>query len=134
LNYAEATNEADGATGDVYNVLTQIRDRAGILPGVDGLYGIPAGLTQEQMRDLIHNERRIEMAFEEQRYWDLRRWKEAKDAMTQPVQGMVIIKAMTLNYNIVNVLQPKFDDRQYFYPIPFDEVLKNSNMVQNPGW
>jgi hypothetical protein len=135
LNYAEAVNESDGPTTEVYNMLTMIRDRAGIQPGVDNLYGIPAGLTKEQMRTIIHTERRIEMAFEEQRYWDLRRWKEAQDVMSQPVEGMVIIKSgSTNNYNAIDVLQPKFDQRQYFYPIPFDEVMKNSNMVQNPGW
>jgi hypothetical protein len=75
------------------------------------------------------------MAFEEQRYWDLRRWKEAQDVMSQPIEGMVIIKSGAVNnYNAIDVLQPKFDVRQYFYPIPFDEVMKNSNMVQNPGW
>jgi starch-binding outer membrane protein, SusD/RagB family len=134
LAFAEATNEADGPTADVYNALATIRQRAGIQPGVDNLYGIPAGLSKEQMRTLIHNERRIEMAFEEQRYWDLRRWKEAEAVLQQPVKGMVIVKSTVLNYNTVTVLTPKFAQRQYFYPIPFDEVTKNTNMVQNPGW
>ena len=74
LNYAEALNEyLDAPTNDVYDCIVSLRARAGIEAGNNGLYGLEEGMTKEQMRDVIRNERRIEMAFEEQRYWDIRR-------------------------------------------------------------
>jgi starch-binding outer membrane protein, SusD/RagB family len=134
LNRAEAVNELDGPTAEVYDAIRAIRQRAGILSG-GGTYGLEPGLTQEQMRIIIRNERRIELAFEEHRYWDIRRWKIAQDVFSVPVDGVVIVKAgATLNYNVVPVQEVAFDEKQYFYPISFDEVIKNSNMVQNPQW
>src|SRR5690606_28842040 len=74
LMYAEAMNEVNSvAPPEVYEVLREIRKRAGIREGDD--YGIPAGLTQAQARELIQLERRLEFFMEEQRYWDVRRWK-----------------------------------------------------------
>jgi hypothetical protein len=136
LGYAEAENEVNGATSDVYGAMISIRKRAGITAGGDGLYGLKAGMSQAQMRDAIHNERRIEFAFEESRYWDIRRWKTAETLMNQPLKGMSITKiGSSLTYNIVNALTTKFTSPQmYLYPIPYDEVLKNPNMKQNPGW
>jgi hypothetical protein len=135
LNYAEAQNEFAGATAEVYQALQDIRRRAGILLGVDNGYGLAPGLTKEQMRGIIQNERRIELAFEEHRYWDIRRWKIAEDVFSKPVNGLVIVKSgSTLNYNLVPVTATMFSAKQYLYPIVFDEVVKNRNMVQNPEW
>ena len=72
LNFAEAENEVNGPTNDVINALIHIRKRAGIEAGSDQKYGIDVNMTKDEMRELIHNERRIEMAFEEQRYYDMR--------------------------------------------------------------
>lgn len=74
LNLAEAANEI-GNTSEAYPLLTAIRARAGIDPGTDGLYGLTSGMNQAQMRDAIRLERKIELAFEGKRYWDLRRWR-----------------------------------------------------------
>ncbi len=84
-------------------------------------------MSQGEMRDVIRNERRIEMAFEEQRFYDIRRWKVAGDIFENPVRGLTIT-------NRDEVLNVKWDDRRYLFPIPYSEVLKNSNMVQNPKW
>ncbi|WP_460678302.1 RagB/SusD family nutrient uptake outer membrane protein [Mucilaginibacter koreensis] len=135
LGYAEAQNEAVGPTSEVYQVLTSLRQRAGIQAGT-GLYGLKAGMTQAEMRAVIQNERRIEMAFEESRYWDIRRWKIAETVMNQPGTGVSItLTGSSLTYNYVTALATKFQaPKMYLYPIPYDEVLKNPNMKQNPGW
>src|SRR5690606_18520249 len=72
LNYAEAMNEFSGPDADVYAAVEAVRQRAGLSP-----YTLDAGLTKEQMRTIIRHERRKEFAFEEYRYWDIRRWKIA---------------------------------------------------------
>lgn len=136
LDYAEAQNEAVGPDQSVYDVLTAIRKRAGIQPGADNQYGLKAGMTQDEMRQVIHNERRIELAFEESRYWDIRRWKIADSVMNQPRTGLSITQNGTgFLYNQTDVLTTRFESpKMYLYPIPYDEVLKNPNMKQNPGW
>ena len=135
LNFAEAENEYNGPTQEVYNAITQLRKRAGIEAGSDQLYGLNANMTQDEMRETIYNERRIEMAFEEQRYWDIRRWRIAEDVFANPLTGLVITNnSGNLTFSRINVAQYTFDVKRYFYPIPYTEVLKNKNMVQNPGW
>lgn len=135
LNFAEAENEFSGPTNEVYQVLTQLRARAGIEAGANNLYGLTAGMSKEQMREAIHTERRIEMAFEEQRYWDIRRWKTAQAVYSQPVRGLQIVQVGgTKNYNTITVRTTTFNEARYLYPIPYSEVVKNGNMVQNPGW
>lgn len=137
LNFAEATNEYTGPTSDVYNVLYALRKRAGIIPGNDNSYGLNQGMSQDEMRTAIQSERRIEMAFEEQRFWDIRRWKIAAQVYASPLQGMDIQQSTSgeLFYSIIPVLTPVFRDPQmYLYPIPYSEVVKNGNMKQNPLW
>lgn len=138
LNFAEATNEFSGPSSEVYNVLLDLRKRAGILPGSDNSYGIAPGMSQSQMRDFIRNERRIELAFEEHRFWDIRRWKIADQAYNSaPLYGINIQKSSSgqIFYSKVPVLTTVFRSPQmYFYPIPYSEVIKNPKMEQNPGW
>ena len=137
LNYAEAENETTtSAQSDVYDALYKLRLRAGIAPGVDGHYGLKANLSQADMRTVIQNERRIELAFEENRYFDIRRWKIADAIMNQPRKGETVFQSgNSFTYNTVNVLTTKFvAPKMYLYPVPYDEVLKNPNMKQNPGW
>jgi hypothetical protein len=88
------------------------------------------------MRVIIHNERRKELAFEEHRFYDVRRWKEAETTFNQQLQGNLIYLEASgkLTYQNMPVLQMSFDKRMYFAPIPYNEVVKNRNMVQNPGW
>lgn len=135
LNFAEAENEFAGPSGEVYQVLADIRSRAGIEIGDDGMFGLKPNMTKDEMRQAIHDERRLEMAFEEQRYWDIRRWKTAETIYSSPFNGLVITQSGPFfNYNIVPVLTPSFEIRRYLYPIPYSEVINNVNMVQNPGW
>lgn len=136
LNYAEAMNEFAGPDAEgVRDYLIMIRKRAGIEPGDDNNYGIAAGLSKDEMRELIYNERRVEMAFEEQRFNDLRRWRLAETVFANPVHGLEILnRDGQLSYQTVDVITTSWNNRRYFYPIPYSEVLKNSNMVQNPNW
>lgn len=135
LNFAEARNEYSGPDQDVYDAIIALRARAGIDAGDDNMYGLDANMTKEEMREIIRNERRIEMAFEEQRYWDIRRWRIAEEVLNEPLTGLAIrSNGGTLTFEEVDVLNPSFATRQYFYPISYDEVVKNDNMVQNPNW
>lgn len=136
LNYAEATNEYLSAPNqDIYDAIIALRARAGIEPGDYSLYGLKENMTQEEMRKVIQNERRIEMAFEEQRYWDIRRWRIAEDIFKEPLKGLEIrVSGNSTLFNEVNVLNTTFDVKRYFYPIPYSEVVKNDNMIQNPKW
>jgi hypothetical protein len=132
LAYAEAQNEVLAAPDNsVYQAVEKIRQRAGLNP-----YQLTTGLSKADMRTAIRNERRIEMAFEEDRYWDIRRWKIAEDVMNKPRRGAIITNANTgYTYTYTNVLATKFRaPAMYLYPIPYNETVKNNNLKQNPGW
>jgi len=132
LNYAEARNEyLDKPDQNVYNAVEAIRRRAKLSP-----YQLSATLTKDSMRIIIHHERRKELAFEEHRYWDVRRWKEAETTFNTSLHGMLIYKlgSGTLTYQKVPVYTMAFAAKMYFAPIPYSEVTKNNKMVQNPQW
>lgn len=131
LMFAEAANEAVGPDGDIggYNarqVINAIRDRAGIT-----LHDYVDGMDQTQMTSLIRNERRVEMCFEKQRFWDLRRWNMTS-VMNMPVHG-VQVSADGSTYSYLEVEGRSYADYQVYGPIPYDETLKYS-IVQNEGW
>lgn len=136
LNYAEAINET-GQTALAYDELKLIRSRAGILPGDDGMYGLKADMTIDEMREVIHNERRIEMAFEDQRWYDIRRWKIA-DSILKGFNTIDIITRNGTNTYVHTVgFAPRplnFRDAMYLLPIPLTEIQKMPAMVQNPGY
>ncbi|BEH00250.1 RagB/SusD family nutrient uptake outer membrane protein [Bacteroides sedimenti] len=137
LNYVEALNEVNKDNPDIITYMKQIRSRAGITAGSDGRYGLPTTFTQSEMREIIRNERRIELAFEEHRFWDIRRWKIAETVMNQPIKGMVITKQAdgTFTYATTNVRTQQFDaSKMYWYPIPRNEMVANSALTQNIGW
>ncbi|WP_315331776.1 RagB/SusD family nutrient uptake outer membrane protein [Prevotella histicola] len=129
LNYAEALNEYDPTNPDIAVYLNKIRERV-------SLPDVPSGLTQEQMRTLIHHERRVELAFEEHRFWDVRRWKVASSTLGAPVKGVKITQddAGNFTYSPVQVEQRVFLPKMYWYPIPQSEVLKLHHWEQNKGW
>lgn len=132
LNYAEALNEYAGPVAEAYQAVEAIRQRAGLNP-----YQLPAGLTQEQLRTLIRNERRVELAFEEHRFWDIRRWKIAGEVMNTPLHGMRIDVSSSgaRTYTRIEILAPRFRvPAMYLYPVKYEEVAKNPQMKQNPGW
>ena len=149
LAYAEAANDAWGPKADpkgvgftAYDVIKAIRERAGLckdeygLPLPDGdAYLEECAADQAKMTDLIRNERRIELCFENKRFWDLRRWKMP---LNETVKGMQIDRndeTGELTYTIIDVEDRKFDNSYQCYgPIPKGEVLKWSNLKQNKGW
>ena len=134
LNYAEASNEA-GDIATAYTQMRAIRKRAGI-DGTDGTYGLPAGMSKEEMRTAIQGERRVEFAIEEHRYWDVRRWKIAENVSNQPLHKMIITKVgSAYTYDIQTIRTPVFTaPKWYLWPIPQGEVNKSTELVQNPGW
>lgn len=138
LNYVEALNEVDPVANksEIEKYLFEIRKRAGITSGGNARYGLPETYTKAEMREIIHNERRIEMAFEEQRFWDIRRWKIAEDVMNKPVEGVNITKTgdNTYTYNRVTVQPSTFETRMYWFPVPRTEIQANTQLRQNEGW
>lgn len=135
LNYAEAANEAWGPKADggngftAYDVIKAIRERAGICKAVADPYLDECAQSKEKMRSLIRNERRLELCFENFRFWDLRRWKADLNEM---VRGINWKEDGT--YDIINVETRDFKDYMYYAPIPNSEILKFSNLKQNRGW
>ncbi len=137
LNYAEAVNEM-GQTEEAVKSIIELRKRAKIEPSkvAANRYGIKTGITQEEMRTLIRKERRVELAFEEHRFWDLRRWKVAGDALNGKLHGISITKAAnnSFTYAQQEVANVKFNQRLYRMPIPYSEISKNKSFIQNEGW
>ena len=137
LNYAEALNEMLPAPDKrVYNSIEEIRKRAGLTP-----YRLNPSLTKDEMRKVIRKERRVELAFEEHRFFDIRRWKlfdepEQRNDLLK-IRGMEIIKEgehFTYNPNVV-IEEREFDNKMYLYPISQYEIIKTNNQIeQNPGW
>lgn len=131
LNYAEAQNEAVGPDASVYSAINDIRNRA-------GMPDLPAGLSQEQMRERIRHERRIELAFEEHRFYDVRRWMIADEVENQEATGIEIIKQPdgSFTYEPKIALGGKsFQEKHYWLPIPRNEILASNNQLeQNPGY
>ena len=130
LNYAEAENELNGPTGDVYFAINQVRNRSS-MPNVQ------LGLSKNEMRETIRRERQVEFAFEEHRFWDVRRWK-ILDKTDKLITGMEITKNDgNLIYkrfvvNTRNAWQAKF----LIFPIPLSDAVNVPDFVenQNPGW
>jgi hypothetical protein len=140
LNYAEAQNEAVGPDESVYAAMDEIRTRAGI-PAFTDVY---PGATQSQMRDLIRRERRIELAFEGKRYFDLIRWEIAEVNLNKVMHGMKITSNGSggYNYERINAIpagapQWSFDKtKNYLLPIPLSALGRNPALTdhQNPGY
>ena len=85
------------------------------------------------MRELIRNERRIELSFEGHRFWDLRRWQVKLDDLNTMTKGMSINQAEG-TYTPIDVESRNYKEYQYYGPIPYGECLKYNNLKQNKGW
>ena len=134
LSYAEALNEMNRVE-DAVTQVKLIRARAGITAGTGSRYGIATGISQSDMQQLVRNERRIELAFEEHRFWDTRRWKIAPDVLSGNVQGLKITQSGTaFNYQVRDVATLVFQNKYYHMPIPYSEIIKNPKLVQNEGY
>ncbi|MDR1503334.1 MAG: RagB/SusD family nutrient uptake outer membrane protein [Prevotella sp.] len=129
LNYAEALNEAQGPGTEVYNMLDKIRHRAGI----SGKIADRSDLTssKDNMRNFIHKERTVELAFEEHRAWDVRRWNVAVEALSRPIYGVNVSADGTITRKVAQ--SRVFENKMYLYPIPEGEVWK-TGIENNPGW
>ncbi len=129
LNYAEASFEL-GKQGDALSAINQIRNRAGI-----------AELTSID-REKIHHERKVELAFEGHRYWDLRRWRTAVTDLSKSWSGInYILDLQTGKYQIkvINNIDgtsniPQFRPENYYFPITIQRTSNNPNLVENPGY
>jgi starch-binding outer membrane protein, SusD/RagB family len=134
LNYAEAANEAWGPVGtgnqtfSAYDVIKAIRKRAGIGTTNNDAYLEIAKSSKEQMRELIRNERRLELCFEGFRFWDLRRWKAP---LTETAKGVTIRNNVP---SFMNVENRQFQPFMIYGPIPYIEILKFGSLEQNQGW
>lgn len=152
LAYAEAANDAWGPDADptgvgftAYDVIKAIRERGGLGQVYDRTgkiipdeYLEECKSDKQKMTQLIRNERRIELCFENKRFWDLRRWLMP---LNEGVKGMKIEKInpdqedSPLKYTVIDVEDRKYDNSYQLYgPIPRGEVLKWSNLKQNKGW
>ena len=128
LNYAEALNEASGPVPEVYNAVNKIRVRV-------GMPVLPVGLSQSEMRDRIRNERRVELCFEEHRFFDVRRWKLGETVFNGPVKGMKITKnGSVLTYAPFVVETRQFTSANYLFPILQSDINKVTKLDQNPGY
>lgn len=145
LIYAEAENEANGPSDKVYAAINNIRNRA-------GLPNLPSGLSKEEMRNKIRHERKIELAFENHRWFDLIRWGIAEDVLDGFVPHGIKIERKAgapghadqaqlfdpemLNFTVFEVpgRAQSFPASHNLLPIPQSEIDKNPNLNQNPGY
>ncbi|MDR1738246.1 MAG: RagB/SusD family nutrient uptake outer membrane protein [Candidatus Symbiothrix sp.] len=141
LNAAEAVNEAEGPT-NAYQYVNQLRGRV----------GMPAysGMTKEQLRERIRNERRIELCFEDHRFFDERRWMIFEGQTANSEKSLPYYKQYYNLYgvNVTEPSNPQYDfvpaqqhpqrafnsPKNYFFPLPDDEVKRAPKLKQNPGW
>lgn len=138
LNYAEAMNEGygpqvppPGGGPTAFDAVNLVRRRAN-----GPSFNFPTGMTRDAFRIKLRNERRVELAFEDHRFWDIRRWKIGTE--TQNINAMSITRnptTLALNYEVKLLEVRPWADRMYFYPKPQAEVFKsNNNIKQNIGW
>ena len=137
LNYAEAMNEAYGPDAipvgylmSARQALQQVRDRASVnLPKV-------TASDKDSFREAVKHERRIELAFEDHRYWDLLRWKDAMDVLNRPVLGVKVTKTEgAWSYEVTEVATRTFYERNYYLPFLRSEIENSNNTLeQNPEY
>jgi hypothetical protein len=140
LDYAEAANEAQGPTANVggasfsaYDVIKALRARVHE-DGWSDSYLESIKNDKDKMRQLIRNERRIELCFENHRFWDLRRWKANLTETAKGVNISTNSSTGALNYRQIDVEPRQYQDYMIYGPIPYSELRKWSNLQQNDGW
>lgn len=135
LNYAEAQNEASGPDASVYSAINSVRQRS-------SLPALASGLSKDEMRTAIYNERRVELSFEDKRYFDNKRLAQGPQIMGKPRHNMVIRNSKPADNSGVWVYSVeeekkytvKFDLKQYMSPIPQNAIDQNRKIKQNPGY
>jgi hypothetical protein len=139
LLYAEVLNEANGAPNDeAFDYVDRVRSRAGLKTVKESWSQFSRRKDHETyagFQRIVHRERMIELAFEGQRFWDLRRWKEATTELNKPIIGWDLEQEDPQSYYRQKILfNQRFTTRDYFWPIPESELLSNKNLNQFPGW
>lgn len=131
LSYAEAQNEAVGPDPSVYDAVNLVRKRS-------DLPNLPANLSQSTMREAIKRERRVELFWEEKRWYDLIRTKDAEVILNGTSRGMKIEKVGGVwKYTPFECIQGKmtfFPEKNYVFPIPQSAIDRNSKLEQNPNY
>ncbi len=133
LNHAEAMNEWNGPDyKDAAHPLSA-RETLNRVRAYAGMPAIEDAGSKDAFRNRIRNERRVELAFEDHRFWDIRRWKTGD--VVKAIYGVEV----TLDEGIYQYTKQKIQDRvwndkMYLYPIPDTERYVNENLTQNPGW
>ncbi|PID71335.1 MAG: hypothetical protein CR985_00285 [Flavobacteriales bacterium] len=127
LNYAEALIESNTDLNLATDAINEVRKRADM--------PLITEETQAQMRELVRHERRIELVFEEHRFWDIRRWGIAGDNDVLTIYKMKMDENGNLIGNGKEIWETRvWTPRDYLMPIPQDDMDKNKNLVQNPGY
>jgi starch-binding outer membrane protein, SusD/RagB family len=131
LNYAEALNEYAPGDANIRVYLNRVRARSGV-----SMPPVPAGLSQDEMRARIRNERRVELAFEDHRAWDVRRWMIAPVTIGSAIRGVKVTGTTpaTFVYTPQVVENRLFEPKMYLYPISQTELSVAPGLVQNPLW
>ncbi|WP_066628725.1 RagB/SusD family nutrient uptake outer membrane protein [Labilibacter marinus] len=135
LIFAEAANEAGGPDVAINGVtarsaMAEVRRRAGITQPDNYLASIT---TQEGMRALIKNERRIELCFEGHRFFDLRRWKDQLNSNIEKIDIEQITEGVFVMERI-SMFDLAYDNSKFYCPIPLNELNKTEFITQNQGW
>lgn len=139
LLYAEAANEYLGPNDGSFEYLDLVRERAG-LPGVQEAWTQHSRnptkfQTKDGLRDIIHQERSIELVYEAKGLWDLLRWKKAATELSKPMTGWDLFQDdAALYYRETVVFERTFRLRDYFQPIREHNIIQNRNLIQSPGW
>lgn len=139
LNYAEAMNEAFAApnykdasfTMSAVEAINLVRKRSGV-----ALIAIPSTIGKDDFRAKVRNERRVELAFEDHRFWDIRRWMIGPEtvAIKRTRIERINTTPATFTYSTYTTNERIWEDKMYYYPIPLSEIYKNRNLLQNKGW
>lgn len=138
LLYAEALNES-GNISEAQVWIDKVRTRAG-LDGVVASWASASSnpnkpTSKEGLRDIIQHERLIELVFEGQRFWDLRRWKRSSEFLNSSIRGWNVEgENNEAFYSVVTNGFYSFSTRDYLWPISEQDIIRNTNLVQNPGW
>jgi hypothetical protein len=142
LMKAEALNEYnDAPTQEVYDAINKVRERAGI-PHVEAVWAdatlaktVNKHRTKEGMRDIILEERAVELAFEGQHFWDMIRHKKATSEFSTPVWGWTHTGTTAQTFFVLEVKESRrFTITDCLWPIDLNELNTNGKLIQNPGW
>jgi hypothetical protein len=129
LTYAEAKIELNQIDASVYAAINEVRQRADVNMPV-----IANPQTQAELTNTVRHERMVELAFEGQRFFDIRRWGIAVEVINVPIAGLTYVN----NGQLTTVVQPafvrSFQQRDYLWPIPQKELDLNKSLKQNTGW